>query len=87
MTLPTELQPRVIPEFVNEYISMTPKSRAFHERLSKSLAGGETRVVTHFEPYPIAIAAADGPRPAACQAPPLAGGEDGQLRACAAEFS
>ncbi len=62
MTLPTELQPRAIPELVSEYISVTPKSRALHERLSKSLAGGETRVVTHFEPYPIAIASAEGPR-------------------------
>lgn len=52
---------RAAKELVSEYESLTPKSRVLHERLSNSLAGGETRAVTYFEPYPLAIASAEGP--------------------------
>jgi glutamate-1-semialdehyde 2,1-aminomutase len=43
-----------------EFRSRTPQSNRMHARLSKVLPGGETRSITHFDPYPIAIQAATG---------------------------
>jgi glutamate-1-semialdehyde 2,1-aminomutase len=45
---------------LGEYTARTGASRAFHERIGKSLAGGETREVTFYEPYPFAVARAEG---------------------------
>lgn len=44
-----------------EYIRRTPQSRALHERLRRSLPGGETRSITYYAPYPVTIARGDGP--------------------------
>ena len=46
---------------LDEYRAKTPKSQEFHDRISRSLACGETRAVTYYRPYPIAIASAAGP--------------------------
>lgn len=43
-----------------EYQSRTAGSQKLHERLIRVLPGGETRSVTHFDPYPLAIQAATG---------------------------
>ena len=43
-----------------EYLSRTPASRRMHERLLEVLPGGETRSVTHYEPYPVALEAGAG---------------------------
>jgi glutamate-1-semialdehyde 2,1-aminomutase len=42
------------------YLARTKASRAIHERLEGALPGGETRTVTFYPPYPIAIADAEG---------------------------
>lgn len=47
---------------LEEYEARTPRSRSFHERIGRSLAGAETRAVTFYEPYPFAVARADGAR-------------------------
>lgn len=43
-----------------EYQRRTAGSQKLHERLIRVLPGGETRSVTHFDPYPLAIQAATG---------------------------
>jgi len=45
-----------------EYETRTGASRTLHERLTRSLAGGETRAVTFYEPYPVAVVEASGAR-------------------------
>jgi glutamate-1-semialdehyde 2,1-aminomutase len=60
-TAPVRVQQSAWKQLMDDYVSATAKSRMLHERISRSLAGGETRVITHFEPYPIAIASAEGP--------------------------
>jgi glutamate-1-semialdehyde 2,1-aminomutase len=47
---------------LGEYEASTGASRAFHERIGRSLAGGETRFATFYEPYPFAVARAGGAR-------------------------
>jgi glutamate-1-semialdehyde 2,1-aminomutase len=47
-------------ELKREYQSRTAGSQRLHERLIRVLPGGETRSVTHFDPYPVAIQAATG---------------------------
>jgi glutamate-1-semialdehyde 2,1-aminomutase len=44
----------------DEYRERTPASREMHERLRRSLPGGETRSVTYYAPYPLAIRAGEG---------------------------
>lgn len=48
-------------QLADEYRAKTPKSGEFHQRIAKSLACGETRTVTFYRPYPIAVASAVGP--------------------------
>ena len=43
-----------------EYQSRTAGSQRLHERLIRVLPGGETRSVTHFDPYPLVVQAATG---------------------------
>ena len=43
-----------------DYESMTPESRRLAERLRRSLPGGDTRSVTYFPPYPVAIERGSG---------------------------
>jgi glutamate-1-semialdehyde 2,1-aminomutase len=46
---------------LDEYRSRTPRSSDMHQDMSGAFAAGETRTVTHYWPYPVAIASADGP--------------------------
>ena len=43
-----------------DYIERTPRSRRLHERLRRVMPGGDTRSITWFEPYPVAIERAGG---------------------------
>jgi glutamate-1-semialdehyde 2,1-aminomutase len=47
-------------ELKRDYRSRTAGSQKLHQRLIRVLPGGETRSVTHFDPYPLAIQAATG---------------------------
>jgi glutamate-1-semialdehyde 2,1-aminomutase len=47
-------------ELLAEYAAQTVCSRELTDRLSASLPGGETRNVTHYWPYPLAIREASG---------------------------
>jgi glutamate-1-semialdehyde 2,1-aminomutase len=42
------------------YTERTPRSRSLHERLRRVMPGGDTRSITWFEPYPVAIDRAAG---------------------------
>ena len=44
-----------------EYEARTPVSRGYFERFCRHLPGGETRSVTHFDPYPVVVAEGHGP--------------------------
>jgi glutamate-1-semialdehyde 2,1-aminomutase len=46
----------------NEYRLRTPKSRALSAEARKLLPGGETRTITHFDPYPLFITEGSGCR-------------------------
>ncbi|MEZ5282281.1 MAG: aminotransferase class III-fold pyridoxal phosphate-dependent enzyme [Acidimicrobiales bacterium] len=43
-----------------EYAAARPRSRAAHERARKVLAGGNTRSVLHFDPFPFRVANGEG---------------------------
>jgi glutamate-1-semialdehyde 2,1-aminomutase len=47
---------------LEEYLAQTPRSRSMHEQLSRVLPGGETRHVTHYLPYPVAVGTGSGGR-------------------------
>jgi len=51
---------KTLQELKREYQSRTVGSQRLHDRLIHVLPGGETRSVTHFDPYPVAIQAATG---------------------------
>jgi len=50
-----------VQDLIAEYEAKTPRSKVLHERISKVLPGGETRTVTFYLPYPVAIDSAGGP--------------------------
>jgi glutamate-1-semialdehyde 2,1-aminomutase len=43
-----------------DYLEHTPRSRHLQERLQRVMPGGDTRSVTWFEPYPVAVERAHG---------------------------
>ncbi len=50
-----------VAELFDQYRRATPSSAALHQRLVKVLPAGETRAVTYFPPYPVAIELGRGP--------------------------
>ena len=40
---------------VERYVDRNPRSAARHERAAKSMPGGNTRSILHFEPFPLAF--------------------------------
>ena len=40
---------------IERYVERNPRSAARHERAAKSMPGGNTRSILHFEPFPLAI--------------------------------
>lgn len=48
-------------DVIQEFVRRTPTSQAQHERLCRSLPGGETRSITYYAPYPVTIARGEGP--------------------------
>jgi glutamate-1-semialdehyde 2,1-aminomutase len=47
-------------DLIGEYQARTSGSAAYHEQARRHLPGGETRAVTHFEPYPVVLAEGHG---------------------------
>jgi len=45
---------------VDEYMAKTPVSRAYFDQFCRYLPGGETRSVTHYEPYPVMLSEGHG---------------------------
>ncbi|MGA2528428.1 MAG: aminotransferase class III-fold pyridoxal phosphate-dependent enzyme [Acidimicrobiales bacterium] len=45
---------------IEEYEAKTPASRAYFEKFCRHLPGGETRSVTHYDPYPVVLADGHG---------------------------
>jgi glutamate-1-semialdehyde 2,1-aminomutase len=45
---------------IREYEARTPRSREHFARFRQHLPGGETRTLTHYEPYPVVIARGEG---------------------------
>ncbi len=54
--------PAAVESLLREYRSHTPGSAALHRSMRRTLAAGETRVVTFYEPYPVAVREAQGAR-------------------------
>jgi glutamate-1-semialdehyde 2,1-aminomutase len=48
-------------EIVRRYLERTGKSRALHERFCRVMPAGQTRTITHFDPYPVVVAEGEGP--------------------------
>jgi glutamate-1-semialdehyde 2,1-aminomutase len=47
-------------DLIREYQARTPGSGDYHQQACSHLPGGETRAVTHYEPYPIVLAEGHG---------------------------
>ena len=45
---------------IETYVDRNPRSAARHERAAKSLPGGNTRSILHFEPFPLAFERGEG---------------------------
>ena len=45
---------------IERYVERNPRSAARHERATKSLPGGNTRSILHFEPFPLAFERGEG---------------------------
>jgi glutamate-1-semialdehyde 2,1-aminomutase len=56
MTVPHETADGI----VREYLERTGRSRALHERFSRVMPAGQTRTITHFDPYPVVVAGGEG---------------------------
>jgi glutamate-1-semialdehyde 2,1-aminomutase len=48
--------------FIDEYRSNTEQSRRLHERAAQVIPGGDTRNITHHEPYPSFVSGGEGCR-------------------------
>lgn len=59
-TLGSEDLDRLLAVAHREYAAKRPKSLAAHERARQCLAGGNTRSVLHFDPFPFRVAGGDG---------------------------
>lgn len=46
---------------VREYLGRTERSGTLHERFCRVMPAGQTRTITHFDPYPVVIAGGEGP--------------------------
>jgi glutamate-1-semialdehyde 2,1-aminomutase len=62
MTAVAQAGAAILEELISEYQERTPGSAAAHCRASGVLPGGETRSVTHYPPYPVAMAEGSGAR-------------------------
>jgi glutamate-1-semialdehyde 2,1-aminomutase len=59
VTAPEALRAGVRRE-VARYVDRNPRSAARHERAAKSMPGGNTRSILHFEPFPLAFESGEG---------------------------
>jgi glutamate-1-semialdehyde 2,1-aminomutase len=59
VTAPEALRAGVRRE-VEHYVDRNPRSAARHERAAKSMPGGNTRSILHFEPFPLAFDRGEG---------------------------
>ena len=48
------------PELLAEFRARTPGSAKAHQRALDALPGGQTRTITHYPPYPVAITTGAG---------------------------
>jgi glutamate-1-semialdehyde 2,1-aminomutase len=48
------------PDLISEYLARTAGSREYHTSACQYLPGGETRSITHYDPYPVVIAEGHG---------------------------
>jgi glutamate-1-semialdehyde 2,1-aminomutase len=49
-----------MPDLIRQYEARTARSRDYHEQACGYLPGGETRSITHYEPYPVVLAEGHG---------------------------
>jgi len=47
-------------DVISEYLARTAGSADYHEQACRYLPGGETRSITHYEPYPVVLAEGHG---------------------------
>lgn len=47
-------------DVISEYVARTAGSRDYHQQARHYLPGGETRSITHYEPYPVVLAEGHG---------------------------